>query len=61
MSLIFAIWTVIVAIIFFAIVAWVFLGSRKERFDDAARIPLEEEELQQEHSAEKLGEDNSNG
>ncbi|MFT5397165.1 MAG: cbb3-type cytochrome oxidase subunit 3 [Gammaproteobacteria bacterium] len=41
MSLLFSMWTVLVAIVFLGIVVWVFLGN-KEEFDAAAQIPLEE-------------------
>ena len=41
MSLLFSMWTVLVAIVFLGIVVWVFLAN-KEEFDEAAQIPLEE-------------------
>ncbi len=41
MSLLFSMWTVLVAIVFLGIVVWVFLGN-KEEFDKAAQIPFEE-------------------
>jgi cbb3-type cytochrome oxidase subunit 3 len=41
MSLLFSMWTVLVAIVFLGIVVWVFLGN-KEEFDEAAQIPFEE-------------------
>ncbi len=41
MSLIFSMWTVLVAVVFLGIVVWVFLGN-KEEFDEAAQIPFEE-------------------
>ena len=41
MGLLFSLWTVLVAIIFFAIVIWV-LRENKDEFDKAAQIPFEE-------------------
>jgi cbb3-type cytochrome oxidase subunit 3 len=41
MSLLFTMWTVLVAVVFLGIVIWVFLEN-KEEFDAAAQIPFEE-------------------
>jgi len=41
MSLLFSMWTVLVAIVFLGIVVWVFMGN-KEEFDKAAQIFFEE-------------------
>jgi len=41
MSLLFSMWTVLVAAVFLGIVIWVFLEN-KEEFDEAAQIPFEE-------------------
>lgn len=43
MGILFSAWTVLVALVFFAIVIWV-LRENKENFDEAARIPFDEEE-----------------
>ncbi len=43
MSVLFSAWTVLVAIVFFGIVVWVFI-EKKEKFDQAANIPFEEDE-----------------
>ena len=43
MSILFSVWTVLVAIVFFGIVIWV-LCEKKENFDAAARIPFEEDD-----------------
>ncbi|GJM04677.1 MAG: hypothetical protein DHS20C09_06680 [marine bacterium B5-7] len=43
MSLLFSMWTVFVALVFFGIVVWVFRGN-KDEFDKAAQIPFEETE-----------------
>ncbi len=36
-------WTVILLAVFVAIVAWAWSGRRKKDFDEAARLPLEED------------------
>jgi len=41
MSLLFSMWTVFVALVFFGIVVWVFRED-KDEFDQAAQIPFEE-------------------
>jgi cytochrome c oxidase cbb3-type subunit 4 len=38
---IFSAWTVVVAVIFFGIVAWAWSGRRRDDFEAAARLPLE--------------------
>jgi cytochrome c oxidase cbb3-type subunit 4 len=55
------VWTVVVMIIFLAIVFWAFSGRRKESFDEAANIPLEEENfLQEDVKTAEAKEENSN-
>jgi cytochrome c oxidase cbb3-type subunit 4 len=55
------VWTVVVMIIFLAIVFWAFSGRRKESFDEAANIPLEEENfLQEDVKTAEVKEENSN-
>ncbi len=44
------VWTVIVMIIFVGIVLWAWSGRRKENFNEAANIPLEEENFIEEES-----------
>lgn len=44
MSAILSIWTVVVAILFTGIVIWAWSGKNRKRFEEAARIPLEDEE-----------------
>lgn len=39
-----SVWTLLLMIIFLAIVVWAWSGRRKRRFDEAARMPLEEED-----------------
>lgn len=40
-----SIWTVALLILFIGIIIWAFSSRRKRSFDEAARLPLEEEEL----------------
>ena len=55
------VWTVVVMITFLAIVFWAFSGRRKESFDEAANIPLEEEDfLQEEIKTVEDNKENSN-
>jgi cbb3-type cytochrome oxidase subunit 3 len=39
------IWTVVVMILFIGIVIWAYSGKRRKAFDEAARIPLEDDDL----------------
>jgi len=55
------VWTVVVMIIFLAIVFWAWSGRRKESFNDAANIPLEEEDfLEEEGLTAENNKENSN-
>ncbi len=55
------VWTIVVIIIFLAIVLWAWSGRRKESFNDAANIPLEEEKfLEEEITSAEINEENSN-
>lgn len=38
-------WTALLLVIFIGIVVWAWSGKRKSAFDEAARIPLEDDEL----------------
>lgn len=38
-----AIWTVVLFVIFIGIVLWAWSSKRKKRFDEAARLPLEDD------------------
>ena len=40
-----SIWTVVAMVLFIGIVIWAWSGSRKEDFEQAARLPFEEDEL----------------
>ena len=37
-------WTVVAAVIFLGVTAWALSAKRKPEFDEAARIPLDDEE-----------------
>jgi cytochrome c oxidase cbb3-type subunit 4 len=38
-----SIWTVLLVLIFIGIVAWAYSGKRKVAFEEAARLPLEDD------------------
>lgn len=42
-TLIQSIWTVVVMVVFLGIVVWAWSGKRRERFEDAANIPFNED------------------
>jgi len=55
------VWTIVVMVVFLAIVFWAWSGRRKESFNEAANIPLEEEDfLQEEIKTAEVKEENSN-
>jgi len=55
------VWTVVVMIVFLAIVFWAWSGRRKESFDEAANIPLEEENfIQEDIETAEVSKENSN-
>ena len=39
-----SLWTIVVMITFVGIVVWAFSSKRKSAFDEAARLPFEDEE-----------------
>ena len=43
-SLILSIWTLVVLVLFVGIVMWAWSGKRKQRFDEAANIPFDEDD-----------------
>ena len=43
-SLVQSIWTVVVTVLFVGIVIWAWSGKRKQRFDEAANIPFDEDD-----------------
>ncbi len=45
MSVLFSLWTVVVGVLFAAIVWWALGRSRRAEFDSAARIPLEDDDI----------------
>ena len=54
------VWTIVVLIIFIGIVLWAWSGRRKESFNEAAHIPLEEENfLQEEIKTAEINKENS--
>jgi cytochrome c oxidase cbb3-type subunit 4 len=57
-TLIQSIWTIVVMVAFIGIVIWAWSGKRKQRFDDAANIPFNEDEPSKSDSMTK---ENSHG
>jgi cytochrome c oxidase cbb3-type subunit 4 len=45
LGMILSLWTVLVMVIFVFIVIWAWSSRRKKAFDEAARIPLEDDEV----------------
>ena len=45
MGLIHSIWTLLLVAIFIGIIAWAFSRRRKQSFDAAARMPLENDDV----------------
>lgn len=43
-AMIHAYWTVLLLIVFVGIVCWAYSSKRRKRFEEAARMPLEEDE-----------------
>jgi cytochrome c oxidase cbb3-type subunit 4 len=43
-SLIMSVWTIVVMVLFIGIVLWAWSGKRKQRFDEAANIPFDEDD-----------------
>ena len=50
------IWTVLLMIIFVGIVVWAWSGRRRERFEEAARLPLEDDVPHPHSLSRKAGE-----
>lgn len=44
-----SIWTALLLIVFIGIVVWAWSGRRKRRFEEAARIPLEDDDPGEHH------------
>jgi cytochrome c oxidase cbb3-type subunit 4 len=59
-SLIQAVWTIVVMVLFVGIVFWAYSGKRRQRFEEAAQIPFMEE-TPAVPSAEKNSKENSHG
>lgn len=50
-----SIWTILVMVIFLGIVIWAWNGKRKSSFDEAARIPLDDDDSGLNDSSEVEG------
>ena len=47
------VWTIALLATFIVIVVWAWSGKQKERFSDAAQIPLEDEFTKEQHSVDR--------
>lgn len=52
-----SIWTVIVFVVFIGIVLWAYSGRRKKDFDEAARLPLDDDKPSSTNSTEQKTEE----
>ena len=57
-SVIQSIWTLVVLVLFVGIVVWAWSGKRKQRFDEAANIPFDEDD---ELPVDSTSKENSHG
>jgi cytochrome c oxidase cbb3-type subunit 4 len=57
-ALIDSIWTVVVMVVFIGIVLWAWSGKRKQRFNEAANIPFNEDKPA---STDKISKEDSHG
>ena len=48
-GLIHSVWTVLLFVLFIGIIVWAWSAKRKPRFDEAARLPLEDEDMTPAH------------
>ena len=48
------VWTVIILVLFIGIVIWAWSGKRKRAFEEAARIPLDDDDKPMADTAEKV-------
>jgi len=44
MSLFHSLWTIVLLVVFVGIVLWAWSGRRKQAFDEAAHMPLEDDD-----------------
>ncbi len=51
MSIIDSVWTVVVFVLFVGIVAWAWSGRRKKDFEEAARLPLDDDQPRSEQNS----------
>ncbi len=59
LSFLHSVWTVMLFILFIGIVIWAWSAKRKPRFDEAARLPLEEDDAPS--MAERMPGENKHG
>ncbi|GJL82261.1 MAG: hypothetical protein DHS20C01_18950 [marine bacterium B5-7] len=61
MTLIQIVWTVIAFVIFIGIVIWAYSSKQKERFDEAAQLPLDDDYEPDPVKGSKVTRENNNG
>ena len=54
LPLIHSIWTIVVMVIFLSIVIWAYSSKRQANFDEAARLPLDDDDSVATTAKEKL-------
>jgi cytochrome c oxidase cbb3-type subunit IV len=58
-TLIQSVWTVVVTVLFVGIVIWAWSGKRKDRFDEAANLPFDDDDAK--IAANTLSKENTHG
>lgn len=58
-TLLHEIWTVVALVVFIGIVIWAWSGKRKQRFEEAANIPFDEDDEMT--PSDKYSKENSHG
>lgn len=53
LPLIHSIWTIVVMVVFLSIVAWAYSSKRQVKFDEAARLPLDDDDSVENIAKEK--------
>ena len=54
LPLIHSIWTIVVMVVFLSIVVWAYSSKRQVKFDEAARLPLDDDDSVATIAKEKL-------
>lgn len=54
-------WTVIAFVFFLGVIVWVFLPKRKAEFEEASRLPLEDDDMTESMNTAHKRSENTNG